>query len=379
MTVDLWPLGVLLHTVSAPNKRQEPAWANPPTLVWSPDQGEHLRVAWQGNAISTTDVPDLHAGPIKHARPAATLAVAQRGQQNPKWVFCMSSPADAHIAVCDPERLPGPEAVMGVADCARVIVKALREGEHHALLLQACLKDNARAAQPGVLPAAALPADLERQLAVLTAVYHWLQAFHDLRLRGRPDRQIGTTHWQEWLQADAQRDTVRGLGPKPATTALDVSAPGRALAPHTVPLANLPFDPAREGAIRKSMPLPLARGATEPTKCPLCTDKFYISGAMLEHLAWHAVHAAAPSEDEEAASHILQGRARRSLWHAPYAQRPPTRRPATWRPRWRKGRQPTRPRETAVQPIRGPFPQDWPPWGPPGSGLPRPHGPTTPW
>ena len=61
----------------------------------------------------------------------------------------------------------------------------------------------------------------------------------------------------------------------------------------------------------------------EPTECPLCADKYYTSGAMLEHLAWHAVHAAAPVDDKEAASNILQGRARRSPWHAPYARRPP--------------------------------------------------------
>ena len=58
-------------------------------------------------------------------------------------------------------------------------------------------------------------------------------------------------------------------------------------------------------------------------KCPLCADKYYTSGAMLEHLAWHAVHAAAPVNAKEAASHILQGRARRSPWQAPYARRPP--------------------------------------------------------
>ena len=318
-----WPLAVLLHTVSATNKRQEPGWVNPPTLVWSPDQEEHLRAAWQGDAIRATDVPDLHAGPITHARPAATLAVAQRGQQNPQWVVCMFSPADAHIVVCDPERLPGPEAVIRGADCTRMIIKALREGEHHALLLQVRLKDNARAARPGVWPAAAHPADLELQLAVPTAVYHWLQAFHDLRWRSKPDRQIGSTHWQTWLQADAQRDAIRGLGPAPATRALDAAAPGRTLAPHTVPLANLPFEPAAEGFIRKSVPLPPARGATEPTKCPLCADKYYTSGAMLEHLAWHAVHAAAPADDKEAATNILQGRARRSPWHAPYTRRPP--------------------------------------------------------
>ena len=125
------------------------------------------------------------------------------------------------------------------------------------------------------------------------------------------------------LQADAQRDAIRSLGPAPAPRALDAAAPGRTLAPHTVPLANLPFEPAAEGAIRKSVPLPPARGATGPTKCPLCADKYYTSGAMLEHLAWHAVHAAAPVDDKEAASNILQGRARRSPWHAPYARRPP--------------------------------------------------------
>ena len=80
MSADPWPLAVLLHTVSAPNKRQEPGSVNPPALVWSPDQEEHLRAAWQGDAIRATDVPDLHAGPITHARPAATLAVAQRQQ-----------------------------------------------------------------------------------------------------------------------------------------------------------------------------------------------------------------------------------------------------------------------------------------------------------
>ena len=196
MSADPWPLAVLLHTVSAPNKRQEPGLVKHPALVWSPDQEEHLRAVWQGDAIRATDISDLHAGPITHARPAATLVVAQRGQQNPQWVVCMFSPAYAHILVCDPERLPGPEAVVRVADCTCMIVKALREGEHHALLLQVWLKDNARAARPGVWPAAAHPADLQLQLAVRTTVYHWLQAFRDLGWRGKPDRQISTTHWQ---------------------------------------------------------------------------------------------------------------------------------------------------------------------------------------
>ena len=322
MSADPWPLVVLLHTVGAPNKRQEPGWVNFPALVWSPNQEEHLQAAWQEDAMRATDIPDLHAGPITLARPASTIAVAQRGQPNPQGVVCMFSPADAHIVVCDPERLPGPEAVVRAADCTRMIVKALRGGKHHALLLQVRLKDNSRAVRPGVWPAAAQPADLELQLAVPSTVYHWLQAFHDLRWRGKPDCQIGATHWQVWLQADAQRDAVPSLGPAPATRALDAAAPGRALAPHTVPLANLPFQPGTEGAIRKSVLLPPARGATEPTKCPLCADKYYTTGAMLEHLAWHAVHAAAPVDDKEAASNIIQGRAQRSPWHASYARRP---------------------------------------------------------
>ena len=160
-------------------------------MVWSPDQEEHLRAAWQGDTIRATYIPDLHAGPIAQARPAPTLAVAQRGQQNPQSVVCMFSPAHAHIAVCDLERLPGPEAVVRVADCTRMIVKALREGNHHALLLQVRLKDNAKAAKAGMWPAAAHSANLELQLALQTTPCHWLQALHVLRWRARPDLQIG--------------------------------------------------------------------------------------------------------------------------------------------------------------------------------------------
>ena len=157
MSADPWPLAVLLHTLSAPNKRQEPGWVNPPALLWSPDQEEHLRAAWQGDTIGAKDVLDLHAGPITHARPAATLALAQQGQQNPQWVVCMFSPADAQIVVCDPERLPGPEAVVRAADCTRMIVKALREGEHHALQIQVRLKDNARGGEAGGVTGSGAP------------------------------------------------------------------------------------------------------------------------------------------------------------------------------------------------------------------------------
>ena len=60
------------------------------------------------------------------------------------------------------------------------------------------------------------------------------------------------------VASSMQRDVIRSLGPAPATRALDAAAPGRTLAPHTVPLANLPFERATEGAIRKSVPLPPA-------------------------------------------------------------------------------------------------------------------------
>ena len=33
VTADPWPPAILLHDISAPNKRQEPRWANPPRLV----------------------------------------------------------------------------------------------------------------------------------------------------------------------------------------------------------------------------------------------------------------------------------------------------------------------------------------------------------
>ena len=105
---------------------------------------------------------------------------------------------------------------------------------------------------------------------------------------------------------------------------------------------------------------------------------------MLEHLAWHTVRASAPVEDKEAASQILQGRARRSPWHAPYARRPP---PPSGRPRSGPGgggggvrsRSGGGPRygPPRVYP-RGTAPPG-PPVGPPGSRLPTPHGPGPTW
>ena len=83
MTADPWPLAVLLRTISAQDKKQEPGWANPPKLVWSPDQEEHLRAAWQGDAIRATDVPDLHAGPV--TGPTACVLSSRRCALSGWW------------------------------------------------------------------------------------------------------------------------------------------------------------------------------------------------------------------------------------------------------------------------------------------------------
>ena len=66
------------------------------------------------------------------------------------WVICMFRPADAHIVVCDLQRLRGPEARICMADCASVIIKALKKDDNYDLLLQARLRDDAKAANPGV-------------------------------------------------------------------------------------------------------------------------------------------------------------------------------------------------------------------------------------
>ena len=167
-----------------------------------------------------------------------------------------------------------------------------------------------------------LSVDLELQLAVSTTAYHWLQAFHDLQWRGKPDRKICLTHWPEWLQAEEQRAAVLNFRPgHPAARAPDGSARGRTLALHTVLLANPPFALVPESSIHKLVALPPRRVAMEPTECPLSAENFYTSRAMLEHLAWHAVHATACAESKVVASQILRGRAQRSAWHAPYAKR----------------------------------------------------------
>ena len=92
MTADPWLLAVLPHTVSTPNKRQEPGWANPPALVW------------QGDAIRSTDVPDVHAGPITQAGPCWNTWRCTR------WTTTRQPPTSskgAHGGPCGMPRTPG--------------------------------------------------------------------------------------------------------------------------------------------------------------------------------------------------------------------------------------------------------------------------------
>ena len=95
MTANPWPLAILIHTICAPRKRQEPGWTSAPTLIWILHREEYLRATWHSNTIWTTDLPHLHAGPTTQARRAATPAVTQSGQGSPKWVVCIFSPANA--------------------------------------------------------------------------------------------------------------------------------------------------------------------------------------------------------------------------------------------------------------------------------------------
>ena len=103
---------------------------------------------------------------------------------------------------------------------------------------------------------------------------------------------------------------------------------------------------------------------------------------MLEHLAWHAMHAAAPVEDKEAVSHILQGRARRSPWHAPYAQRPPPKLAGCATAPEDEAEAPAAAPEAGGAAQQGSLPAKLaalaPLWVPPGVGSPHPIAPASP-
>ena len=62
MSADPWPLAVLLHTVSAPNKRQEPGWVNPPHWCGAPTRrniyGPRGRETPSGPRTSRTSTRD---------------------------------------------------------------------------------------------------------------------------------------------------------------------------------------------------------------------------------------------------------------------------------------------------------------------------------
>ena len=121
------------------------------------------------------------------------------------------------------------------------------------------------------------------------------------------------------------------------------------------------------------MPLPLARGATEPTKYPLCADKYTQAGQRWN--TWRGTQCTlqprwTTRRRPPTSSKIGPGGPRGTPC-TPGAPRP--RRPTT---QTAMRRQPEQPRGPAVRPNKGPSPRGWPPWpavGPAGNGLPSPH------
>ena len=153
-------------------------------------------------------------------------------------------------------------------------------------------------------------------------MYQCLLAFHDLRWRGKPDRQIGATHWQEWLQADAQRDS-RVLHPRPRHEP-SMRRPRAARCRRTrfgwptYPSTRRWRAPSgsrccslRQGGPRNQRNAPNVRTST--TQAGQCWN------------TWRGTRCTLPPQwkTRRWPPKILQGRTRRSPWHAPYAQRPP--------------------------------------------------------
>ena len=325
MVADPWPLAVLLHTISTPSRPQEPGLSSPPTLVWSPDQEGRLRAAWHGDPIWATDVPDLHAGPITQAHPAAILVVAQRGQQSPKWVVCMFKPADAHIAICDPQRLPGPEATIHVADCACVIIKRrCAGGDQHTLLLQARLKDHGRAAKPGC-------SRRQRCFLLTWGSSWWSRPRCTTGSRPSTICRGGASPTTKSAQHTGRTGYRRTRSTPPSTVSDLCQQRGPSMCrplsrPWRRTRSRLPTCPAtrHRRALSASWCPSLLQGEPwSPPNAPFFADKFCTSGPLIEHLAWHAVHPAAPAEDREAASGILQQKARRSCGTPPAPSAPP--------------------------------------------------------
>ena len=149
-TVETRPLAFLMHTIIAPSRRQGPVWANSST--WIPTRmstceplGRATPFTPQMSRNSTQDPSRMPAQqPISRSR--------KRGGRSAMWVVCMFSPADAHIVAWDPQHLPRPEATIRMADCAGVVVKALKEDNHYVLLLHVRLRHDPKAAKPGVWP-----------------------------------------------------------------------------------------------------------------------------------------------------------------------------------------------------------------------------------
>ena len=112
-----------------PTKGRRRSGPTTPQLVLSPDQEEHLRAAWQVDAIRTTDVLDLHAGPSPTPARHPPSQLRNGDSRTHRGWSAWSARQTPISPSATRNACQGPEAVIRVAACARVIVKALRDGE----------------------------------------------------------------------------------------------------------------------------------------------------------------------------------------------------------------------------------------------------------
>ena len=176
MTVDPWPLAVLLHTVSAPSKRQEPGWTNPPRTGLEPRPGgaSTRRMARRRHQGHGRPRPP---GGVNHARPRG-------GQLGPRMAHPQVMGSD-HL----PVRLALPDLLNAAGHAAMPALYSHTEGRFlpyaaEAARVQRCLLAAVTAAQaePSLAPwlgPAEQHAYGSMPAAAVDKVFEHLQAAHD--------------------------------------------------------------------------------------------------------------------------------------------------------------------------------------------------------
>ena len=201
--------------------------------------------------------------------------------------------------------------------------------------------------------AAAHPADLELQLAVQTTVYHWLQAFHDLRRRGKPDREIGCrqTHSATPSRVSDPRPRHEPSMRRPR------AAPWRQT---QFRWPTCPSTKRRRAPSQSRCRSPLARGANRATEMPpMCRQVLQKRGNAGTPGVARSAHRRLGGR-QGGGLPDPRGEGREVPVTSPCTPSAPrARRPAT---RGARRRRPERPRRPAVQPNKDPSPRDWPRW-----------------